>query len=253
MLGIVAASAWGLQRLMESVPIHVAALAIVSALTIFLAFVFSVILAFGGAFLGAPAIAADVENGTALAILPRPLSRTEYVVGKWLGLAALLTIYATVFGALEVGAIALTTGYRPPDPLAALAFLIAQSLTMLSLALALSTRLAPVTGGLIAVLCFGVAWIAGIAKAIAAALHNDTVLHAATLIGLLVPSDGLWRGALFHLEPVVILAAANAATFAPPNPFSASAPPPTLFVAWSIAWIAVAVGVAAFSFARRDL
>jgi hypothetical protein len=74
-----------------------------------------------------------------------------------------------------------------------------------------------------------------------------------TLAGLIVPSDGLWRGALYHLEPVALLVAANAGGMSAQNPFGTSAPPPPAFVIWSIGWIALAVTAAAVSFTRREL
>jgi ABC-type transport system involved in multi-copper enzyme maturation permease subunit len=187
-----------------------------------------------------------------LSVVPRPLSRAEFVLGKWLGLAALLVVFATVFAAVETAAIALATGYHVPHGFAALAYLIAQALVMLSLALALGTRLAALASGLLAVLAFGIGWISGITAGIAAALHNEGVLHAATIAGLLIPSDGLWRGALFELEPVVLLAATNAGA-GPPNPFGVSAPPPAAFIVWSAAWVILALTFAIGSFARRDL
>jgi ABC-type transport system involved in multi-copper enzyme maturation permease subunit len=245
-------SAWGIGRLASTFGDRTAEIGVVSTLTIFLAFVFSVVLAIGAAFVAAPAIASDIESGVALSVLPRPLSRAEFVLGKWLGLTVLIAGYATIFGALELIAIALATGYEPPRPVNALLFLIAQSSVMLSLALLLSTRLPAVASGLLAVVCFGIAWMAGITVGIASALHNGTVLHAATLVGLLFPTDGLWRGALYNLEPVAILVASNAAG-AVPNPFATAIPPPPAFIAWCLAWIATALAGAAISFQRRDV
>jgi ABC-type transport system involved in multi-copper enzyme maturation permease subunit len=245
-------SAWGLARLTATIPNRTVQIGIVSTLTIFLAFVFSVVLAIGAAFVAAPAIASDIESGVALSVLPRPLSRAEFVLGKWLGLTLLIAAYATIFGAIELSAIALATGYEPPHPGNALLFLIAQSNVMLSLALLLSTRLPAVASGLLAVLCFGIAWIAGITAPIAGALHNAGVLHAATLVGLLFPTDGLWRGALYNLEPVAILVASNVSG-APPNPFATTSSPTLAFTIWCLAWIAAAVAGAVVSFQRRDV
>ena len=53
-------------------------------------FMFSFVLALGAAFVGAPSIHNDVESGVMLAILPRPVRRSEVVLGKWLGLALLI-------------------------------------------------------------------------------------------------------------------------------------------------------------------
>jgi ABC-type transport system involved in multi-copper enzyme maturation permease subunit len=244
--------AWGLGRLASNFGDRAARIGVISTLTIFLAFVFSVVLAIGAAFVAAPAIASDIESGVALAVLPRPLSRAEFVLGKWLGLTVLSAAYATIFGAIELIAIAIATGYEPPRPGNALLFLIAQSSVMLSLALLLSTRLTAVASGLLAMLCFGIAWMAGITAGIAGALHNGSVLHAATLVGLLFPTDGLWRGALYNLEPVAILAASNAAG-ALPNPFATAIPPTLAFTAWCLAWIAAVLAAAVISFQRRDV
>jgi ABC-type transport system involved in multi-copper enzyme maturation permease subunit len=250
---VAAGTGWGLQRLLQAAPTPAAGLALVAVMTIFLAFLFSVVLALGAAFLAAPALAGDIESGIALAVLPRPVSRAEYVLGKWLGVAVLLASFGAAAGGIELAAIAVSTGYHPPHPAAALLYLIAQSVVMLTLALLFSTRLPAVAGGLLAVVCFGVAWIAGIAAGIAHALHNETVLHAATFAGLLVPTDGLWRGAVNSLEPVALLVLSNAANTAGQNPFAAAAPPPPAFLAWTAAWVAAVLAIAVFSFDRRDI
>ncbi len=244
-------SAWGLGRLASTIGDRIARIGVISTLTIFLAFVFSVVLAIGAAFVAAPAIASDIESGIALSVLPRPLSRAEFVLGKWLGLMLLITGYATLFGTLELVAIALATGYEPPHPASALFYLIAQSGVMLSLALVLSTRLPAVASGLLAIVCFGIAWMAGITAGIAGALHNDAVVHAATLVALLFPTDGLWRAALYNLEPVAVLVVSHAAVA--PNPFATANPPAPAYVGWSLAWIATALTGAVVSFQRRDI
>src|SRR5256714_9771587 len=61
---------------------------IVSQLLILVMFMFSWVLSFAALFVAAPAVSGELESGVALAILARPISRAEYVLGKWLGLAA---------------------------------------------------------------------------------------------------------------------------------------------------------------------
>ena len=61
-------------------------------------------------------------------------------------------------------------------------------------------------------------------------------------------------GALWSLEPSTVLAAAQAAgreTSA--NPFFAPAPPPVAYDLWAVFWVAVLLGVALWSFARREI
>src|SRR5437879_8347409 len=81
----------------------------------------------------------------------------------------------------------------------------------MTLALLLSTRLAPMTGGVIALVLFFVAWIGGIALAIGQTFANDTIINIGVGSRLLIPTDGLWHGAIFYLEPTDFLHAARAA------------------------------------------
>lgn len=247
-------STWGFTKLGASVHPRAAAAGLEAGLVIFLGFTFSVVLAIGAAFVAAPAIAGEVERGIVLAVLPRPISRADYVLGKWLGTSALVAAYAFVAGALELSAIDIATGYLPPHPLPALAFLVAEALAMLTLALALGTRLPAIASGILALALFGAGWIAGIAGAIARSLGNVAILHATTVVGLVVPTDVLWRGAVFALEPAMFLVAQdNLGDVASRNPFAVAAPPTTAFLVWTALWFVGVLGIGFTNFARRDV
>jgi ABC-type transport system involved in multi-copper enzyme maturation permease subunit len=221
-----------------------------SVIDTLLASAFGFVLAIAAAFLGAPALASDIESGILLALLPRPLSRTEFVIGRWLALALTLVLYAAGAGAIEFAIVAAISGYVPPHPVLALAYLAWQALALLTLALFLGTRLPAIAGGICAILVFGFAWIAGIVGAIAAALDNETMVHATTVVKLIVPTDGLWRAALFELQPVAVASAASATNI---NPFLSQAPPPAAFLAWAAAWTIGILALAIGNFRARDL
>jgi hypothetical protein len=70
-------------------------------------------------------------------------------------------------------------------------------------------------------------------------------------MSLLLPSDGLWRGAVYNLEPAILVAVGGASPRT--NPFSVAAPPPTPYIVWAVGWVVVILGLAALSFRRRDL
>lgn len=254
-LVVIVLTSWGFSRLptMKDVtPAQVRLAA--SQLTIFVAFMFSGVLALGSTLVAAPAIASDIESGVALAILPRPIRRSEVLMGKWLGLAVLIALYASLSGVLEMIGIWLATSYLPPNPAAAIVFVAAEGIVLMTLALLLSTRLAPMTGGVIALVLFFVAWIGGIALAIGITFNNDTIIAIGNGSRLLIPTDGLWHGAVFYLEPSEILNLARAAGRARAgNPFYAEDPLPVSYIAWVVAWLIAVLGIANWSFARRDL
>jgi ABC-type transport system involved in multi-copper enzyme maturation permease subunit len=134
----------------------------VSQVLILIAFMFGFVLVMTAAFFGSPAIATELENGIAQAMLARPLRRSSYLLGRWLGLGTVIVVYAAVSGLLAIGVVGVVSGYVPPDPILPVAYLAGQALVLLSLTVLLSTRLTPIAGGAIAVVAYGLAWIAGV-------------------------------------------------------------------------------------------
>ncbi len=256
---VVILTAWGFSRI-PTIMVrghfvsHQEALLFSSQLLILVMFMFSGVLALSSVFIASPSIAGEVESGISLALQARPLRRAETVFGKWLGLAALVVAYTTAAAGLEFLLVNAVVGYTPPHPLETIAFLIAEGLVLLTLALLLSTRLPGMTGGIIATVLFFVAWMTGVVGGFGIAFDNPIVTHVGTVSRLVLPTDGLWRGAVFALEPASILAAASAAReTAGANPFFVAAAPPTTYIIWCAAWIAVILGGAVWSFSRREL
>jgi ABC-type transport system involved in multi-copper enzyme maturation permease subunit len=255
----VALVGWGLERLVTLAREDgVAELQIrigVSQVLILIAFMFSFVLAMTAAFIGAPAVGGDLESGVALAVLARPIRRAEVLLGRWLGCSCVVVAYTVLSGLLAIGAAAVVSGYGPPDPLLAVVFLSGQALVLLSLTLALGSVLPSIAAGAIAVVGFGLGWMAGVMAGISTALGIELLGRVDELSRWLLPSDGLWRGVIYGLEPplVLLMAAGEAPELANANPFYAPAPPPLPFVIWSIVWIGLVLGVAAWWFERRDL
>lgn len=227
----------------------------VSQVLILIAFMFSFILAMSAAFLAAPAIASDVESGTALALLARPLRRAELVVGRWVGLSLVVGGYAVVSGLLAIGVVALVSGHVPPDPWFAVVFLGSEAIVVLTLALSLGTRLPAVAAGAVTVVVFGLAWFSGVLAGVAVAFDAAPLAAAVEVIRVLVPTDALWRGVVYGLEPplVVLIAAGRMGSAFRANPFYAEAPPPPEVVAWAVAWVVLVLGAGIWLFRRRDL
>ena len=226
---------------------------IASQFLILTMFMFSFVLAMAAVFVATPQISGEVESGTALAILSRPIGRAEYVAGKWVGLAALVAVYSGGAAAVELGVVNAVVGYVPPEPIAFLAFMIAEGIVIMSLGLLLSTRLSGMVGGVVALVLFGIAWIGGIVGGIGAAFDNATIMHVGTATKLILPTDGLWRGAVFALEPRSFIAASSqAGPASAANPFFATAAAPLSFELYVIGWIGLMLGLAVYSFHARE-
>jgi ABC-type transport system involved in multi-copper enzyme maturation permease subunit len=227
---------------------------IASQLLILVMFMFSFVLALAAVFAAAPSVAGELESGEMLALLARPVPRRSILLGKWLALAIVVVVYALLATALEYGAVLLTTGYHPPHPIEASLYLAGEGLVTLALAMALSTRVAPVAAGIVAMLLFGIAWVSGVVGGIGSAFGDPLVGQMGTVTRILLPTDGLWRGAIFSLEPAqVVIGGAAAGPQIAAFPFYASAPPPLVYLAWSAIWVAGMLAIAVVSFERRDL
>ncbi|MEV8510551.1 ABC transporter permease [Actinoplanes sp. NPDC051475] len=211
----------------------------------------SLIAALGTAFLAGPTVAGEIESGIALAVLARPIRRGAVLLGKWLGLVVFGSGFVTVAGLAQFVIVRLTIGYWPPHPVTGLAMLAAQTTVLLTLGLLLSTAISPMASGIVAVGLFGATWIAGVVGLIGEALGNESVAEVGTVSRMLLPTDGLWRGAMNAFQDPALLL--QVGTGVEESPFLSMAPLTTAYLAWTAVWIALVLGLTAIAFARRDL
>jgi hypothetical protein len=123
----------------------------------------------------------------------------------------------------------------------------------MTIALLFSTRLSGMVGGVIALVIFGIAWIGGIVGGIGSAFDNAAITHVGTVTRLILPTDGLWRGAVYALEPQSVLAvSAQAGPASAANPFFAATPAPLAFELYAAGWVALILGLAVLSFRARE-
>jgi ABC-type transport system involved in multi-copper enzyme maturation permease subunit len=225
----------------------------VSQILIFIAFMFGFVLVMTAAFFGSPAIATDLESGIAQAMLARPLRRSSYLLGRWLGLAVVIVVYAVVSGLLAIGAVGLVTGYVPPEPVLPVLYLAGQALVLLTLTVLLSTRLPPIAGGAIAVVAYGLAWMAGVLGKIGLALGTSTLITMGDAVRFVLPTDALWQGVVYGLEPAFVINQFQDQFVARGSPFFAAAPPSIAIVAWSVLWVVLLLALAVNQLRRREL
>jgi len=211
----------------------------------------SLIAALGTAFLAGPTLAGETESGIALAVLARPIRRSAFLLGKWLGLVAFGSGFVVLAGLAQCIVVRQTVDYWPPDPAVALALLAAQTILLLTLAVLLSTAISPMASGVITVGLFGATWIAGVVGGIGAALGNASVERVGTVSRMLLPTDGLWRGAMHAFQDPSALV--QMGTDAEGFPFLSVAPLTATYLAWAAVWVAMVWALSSASFLRKNL
>jgi ABC-type transport system involved in multi-copper enzyme maturation permease subunit len=246
-------SAWGFSRIDATFGGLTTGESRIAAATVLnlVMFGLSLIAALGTAFLAGPTLAGEIGSGIALAVLTRPVRRSAVLVGKWLGLVTFGSGFVAVAGLAQLLIVRLTCGYWPPQPATGLALLAAQSVTLLTLGLLLSTVISPMASGIVSVGLFGATWIAGVVGAVGQVLHNPSLSQVGTVSRMLLPTDGLWRGAMHAFQDPTLLAQFSEAFEG--HPFLSQTGLTAAYVAWAVVWVAVILSLAAAAFQRRDV
>jgi ABC-type transport system involved in multi-copper enzyme maturation permease subunit len=245
-------SGWGFSRLAAEGMTSGETRLTASILLNLVMFGFSLIAALGSAFLAGPTLAGETESGIALAVLARPIRRSTFLLGKWLGLVAFGSGFVVVAGLAQCLVVRATVDYWPPSPATALALLAAQTTLLLTLAVLLSTAVSPMASGVVSVGLFGTTWVAGVVGKLGASLGNVAIERVGTVSRMLLPTDGLWRGAMHAFQDPTALVEFGGADIEA-FPFLGVAPLTGGYLAWVAVWVAMVLGLAASSFVRKDL
>jgi len=246
-------SAWGFSRLdaefggLTSGEARLAASMVLNLVM----FGLSLIAALGTAFLAGPAVAGEIESGIAPAVLARPVRRAAVLLGKWLGLVVFGGGFVSVAGLAQCLIVRATVGYWPPHPVTGLALLAAQTTVLLTLGLLLSTVISPMASGVVAVGLFGATWVAGVVGTVGEALGNEGVAQVGIVSRMLLPTDGLWRGAMHAFQDPAVLGMLGPAFQG--HPFLSDVTLTPAYLAWAGGWTVMVLGLTALAFQRRDL
>jgi ABC-type transport system involved in multi-copper enzyme maturation permease subunit len=253
-LGLVALSAWGFDKLAHNSRITSgeANAALPQAFILFM-FMFSFVVALSASAMASPSISSEIESGVLLTVVTRPVSRSQILLGKWLGLAAVLLAYAVAVCGLEVGVVDAVSGFVPPNPVAVGCYLFAEGAILLSVAMLLSTRLSTLAAGVVCIAVFGTAWLAGVVGSIGTALHISSMQTVGRVARYVLPTDGLWRGAIYYLEPQSFVSQRLANSPDSGNPFFSQVPPGWGYLSWVGVWFLVVMVASLVSFRRREL
>ena len=198
----------------------------------------------------------ETESGVALAVLARPVRRSQVLLGKWLGLVA--------FGSgFVVGGRARPVPRRLRDHrlLAAAARRSpcccspSRPTVLLTLAVLLSTAVSPMASGVVAVGLFCTTWVAGVVGGVGTSLGNDAVARVGRRVaGAAADRRAVARGDERLPGPVRAARCSAAGAEAGAFPFLGAGPAdrrPT----WCgpVLWVALVWGAGRASFVRKDL
>jgi hypothetical protein len=106
----------------------------------------------------------------------------------------------------------------------------------------------------IGVALFGMAWLAGVGGTLGTAFNIRAMHTASEITQYLLPTDGLWHGAIYYLEPTSFVTQQLASSpVGQGDPFLTLAAPAWPYLAWAGIWLLLVPTLGLVSFARREL
>lgn len=227
-------------------------------ITLIIGFFFtSFVLAFLAIFSSVSVVAGEAEQGVLQALIPRPLSRTHFYLGRWIGYVSLGVAYALLLFLVLLG----ITEYHstvPSSPMALVkAFLLFASIVPLLVSLTMlgSCYLSAMGNSVVMIMLFGAGWLGGILNKITSmgVVLNDTLFMIAGLMDMVMPTDALQRRmlaelfSLQELQPFVNFADLDL------GPFGLAAAPSNTFLLYALGYLLLALYLGNRAFRKKDL
>ncbi len=198
-------------------------------------------------FLSVGTISSEVEAGTLHAIVPKPLTRRDILLGKWLGYAIPISAYVFALSLLVSGIVGVFSGrFDGPQIIMASLPLVLQALLLLSLSVLGTTFLPTVANGVIVFGLYSVALMSGFVEQLGSLIHNESMINTGIVISLLIPSDSMAK-----LSAAILQAGASYAERI--GPFVVNSEPSGWMVVYTMVYMAVTLLAAQWVFGKRDL
>lgn len=217
-------------------------------------FVASMMGALVAVFSACGAISSEVEQGLLQTVIARPISRTQVVLGKWLGQVVLVGGYLLTLYTALVGIIYTFSGWHPQHLTAAGASFAMEAVVVATIALLGSTFLPTVANAVAVVMLFMTSLVGGTLEQMGVLMGKKALYTIGVYTGLIVPTDTLYRYTAAALTP----RSDGISTFFPTGavsmgPFGAASPPSVWMLAYAVFFCGLTLLAATVVFNRRDL
>ncbi len=191
-------------------------------------------------------VAGEVASNAIQAIAAKPIRRAEILLGKWLGFATMLALYATFMIGGILAATYFQAGFLPPHALQGSLLMIAEGLILLSLSILGGTFLSTLANGVMVFGLYGIAFIGGWVEQFGSMLQNETAVNVGIIASLIMPSEMVWKRAAYLMQPPILQEFGV-------TPFSVTSPPSAAMMLYVAAYTVVVLALALRIFRKRDL
>jgi ABC-type transport system involved in multi-copper enzyme maturation permease subunit len=172
---------------------------VASNIVSFLGFSFSsMLVAFLTIMASVGSISSEVESGVIHSIITRPIKRSSYVLGKYIGLGVLSVSYAafifvSIIGICAIFKLPIVNTLEPLHVIKGLLFFALIPLAILSLSIFGSAAFKTLSNGIFVISIYILGLIGGVMEQIGSMLGNQSLVNLGIISSLISPFDVIYR------------------------------------------------------------
>lgn len=195
------------------------------------------------------AISSEIENGTILAIVPRPIRRSKILLGRFLGYVVVLMTFAVIYYCTVILILQYTTGLHVPLKLGTILLYAVQPLVLLAVTLYGTTFLPTLANGIAVFMLYMLGVLGGMIEQIGYMLKNETLTQMGIISSLIMPADSLYRKIV---SSVLSTPGVNISNYFL-GPFGSGSEPSSYMLIYTGFYVIVFLTLAARIFSNRDI
>lgn len=181
------------------------ALDVASNIVSFLGFYFSsMLVAFLTIMASVGSISSEVESGVIHSIVTRPIKRSSYIIGKYMGLGILSVLYSiflflAVIGICIIFKLPIVNTLEPINLLKGLLFFTLEPIAILALSIYGSAAFKTLSNGVFVISLYILGLIGGVMEQVGTILKNESLVNLGIVSSLISPFDVIYRQMLSSL------------------------------------------------------
>jgi ABC-type transport system involved in multi-copper enzyme maturation permease subunit len=201
-------------------------------------------------FLTLSVVRGDAERGLLQPLVVRPLGRATLLLARWAGATAVSGIY--VIGVYIVALVITNRAgdWTPDHAVGPALALVGGVAVVAALSLLGSVFLSTTANGIAVFMLFGAGLTAGLLGSIGNALGNETLEGVARVASWALPFEALYQSGLSAL---ISDTSGLTGVILQLGPFGVASDASNALIPWTIAYLAIVLGLAVVAFGRRDL
>ncbi len=198
-------------------------------------------------FAAVAAISGEIESGTIHSVVPKPIARWQFVLGRWLGLLLMVSCYVV---GMSLAILALTQhvwGHSASNLTQGVFFMVLSAAVLMTLTILGSCLLPTVANGIVVLMIYGVGLLGGLIEQLGHTVGNQTMVTLGIVTSLILPSDSLWKMASYSVQPQDIFASMVT------MPIFGGIQPTAAMLTYIAIYFVLCLLAAILVFSRRDL